>query len=117
MDFFGSYPALSNPAKKFASRQSEKVKLCLTYECHLPAGSLSSSAVCRRFCHRIWDRFWHRLDTTLRIYAHEWKYNAARRSQVGRQLGELFEDREQLTTPERTPLALPPARGASSSEA
>ncbi|MGH3008534.1 MAG: hypothetical protein ACRDLM_03900 [Gaiellaceae bacterium] len=56
-------------------------------------------------------------DTTLRIYAHEWKYNAARRSQVGRQLGELFEDRRQLTAPERKPLALPPAGGTSSQEA
>ena len=50
-------------------------------------------------------------DTTLRIYAHEWKYSAARRSQVGRQLGDLFESREQLTPPEREPLALPPAGG------
>ena len=56
-------------------------------------------------------------DTTLRIYAHEWKYNAARRSQVGRQLGELFEARQQLTPPERTPLALPPAGGTSQREA
>lgn len=55
-------------------------------------------------------------DTTLRIYAHEWKYSAARRSQVGRQLGELFETRQQLTTLERQPLALPPAGGTSSQE-
>ncbi|MGH7188596.1 MAG: tyrosine-type recombinase/integrase [Acetobacteraceae bacterium] len=52
-------------------------------------------------------------DTTLRIYAHEWKYNAARRSQVGRQLGELFEAARQLEPPERQPLALPPAGGSS----
>jgi integrase len=50
-------------------------------------------------------------DTTLHIYAHEWKYNAARRSQVGRQLGELFEATRQLNPPERKPLALPPAGG------
>jgi hypothetical protein len=56
-------------------------------------------------------------DTTLRIYAHEWKYSAARRSQVGRQLGELFEARPQLTSPERKPLALPRAGGTSSHEA
>lgn len=56
-------------------------------------------------------------DTTLRIYAHEWKYSAARRSQVGRQLGDLFETRQQLATPEREPLALPPAGGTSSKEA
>ncbi len=49
-------------------------------------------------------------DTTLRIYAHEWKYNAARRSQVGRQLGELFEATRQLTPRERKPLALPTRR-------
>jgi integrase len=29
-------------------------------------------------------------DTTLRIYAHEWKYREAQRSQIGRQLGKLF---------------------------
>lgn len=56
-------------------------------------------------------------DTTLRIYAHEWKYSAARRSQVGRQLGDLFEARPQLTPLERTPLALPPAGGTGSDEA
>jgi hypothetical protein len=56
-------------------------------------------------------------DTTLRIYAHEWKYNAARRSQVGRQLGELFEATRQLTPPKREPLALPPPGGASHPEA
>lgn len=50
-------------------------------------------------------------DTTLRIYTHEWKYNDARRSQVGRQLGELFEATRQLAPPERKPLALPPAGG------
>ena len=50
-------------------------------------------------------------DTTLRIYAHEWKYNAARRSQVGRQLGELFEAGRQLEAPARKPLALPPTGG------
>jgi integrase len=55
-------------------------------------------------------------DTTLRIYAHEWKYSAARRSQVGRQLGELFETRHQLIAPERKPLALPPAGGTGSQE-
>ena len=53
-------------------------------------------------------------DTTLRIYAHEWKYNAARRSQVGRQLGELFEGTRQLTPSGRKPLALPPAGGTAS---
>lgn len=56
-------------------------------------------------------------DTTLRIYAHEWKYNAARRSQVGRQLGELFEATRQLVPPERKPLALPPAGGTGNRDA
>jgi hypothetical protein len=55
-------------------------------------------------------------DTTLRIYAHEWKYSAARRSQVGRQLGELFESSQQLKSPERMPLARPPAGGTGSQE-
>jgi integrase len=49
-------------------------------------------------------------DTTLRIYTHEWKYREARRSQVGRQLGDLFDTRRQLTTTKRKPLALPPGR-------
>ena len=56
-------------------------------------------------------------DTNLRIYAHEWKYSAARRSQVGRQLGDLFETHPQLTPTERAPLALPPAGGTGSDEA
>jgi hypothetical protein len=31
-------------------------------------------------------------DTTLRIYAHEWKYRDAQRSTIGAQLGRLFEN-------------------------
>src|SRR5919108_213416 len=50
-------------------------------------------------------------DTTLRVYAHQWKEREARRSQVGRQLGQLFEERRQLPAPapSETRLALPPA--------
>src|ERR671936_85547 len=33
-------------------------------------------------------------DTTLRVYAHQWKEREARRSQIGRQLGHLFETHE-----------------------
>jgi hypothetical protein len=29
-------------------------------------------------------------DTTLKVYAHQWKYREARRSQIGHKLGELF---------------------------
>jgi len=29
-------------------------------------------------------------DTTLRIYAHQWKYREAQRSEIGKQLGDLF---------------------------
>src|SRR5205085_4463146 len=32
-------------------------------------------------------------DTTLRVYAHEWKYRDAQRSQIGNQLGQLFATR------------------------
>ena len=52
-------------------------------------------------------------DTTLRLYAHQWKEREARRSQVGRRLGQLFDERALLTAhvPGRdTRLALPPAR-------
>ena len=53
-------------------------------------------------------------DTTLRIYAHQWKYRAATRSQIGRELDRLFHsDQAELLAPveERTTqLALPPAR-------
>ena len=52
-------------------------------------------------------------DTTLRIYAHQWKEREARRSQVGRQLGQLFDERTLLPAPvpsRDTSLALPPAR-------
>jgi integrase len=48
----------------------------------LIALDISVVEVQRRLGHR-------KPDTTLRIYAHEWKYGEARRSQVGRQLGEL----------------------------
>jgi hypothetical protein len=50
-------------------------------------------------------------DTTLRVYAHQWKEREARRSQIGKQLGQLFEERKQLPPPAaaETRLALPPA--------
>jgi len=48
-------------------------------------------------------------DTTLRVYAHQWKEREARRSQIGKQLGQLFERRRELTAPTVTRLALPPA--------
>jgi integrase len=50
-------------------------------------------------------------DTTLRIYAHQWKYREARRSQIGQQLGQLFDKRKALPAPgaSETRLALPPA--------
>ena len=51
-------------------------------------------------------------DTTLRVYAHQWKEREARRSQVGRQLGQLFEERKQLPAPSEARLALPPASPA-----
>ena len=47
-------------------------------------------------------RLGHRTpDTTLRIYAHEWKYRDAQRSTIGVQLGRLFEN----GAPEAPPLA------------
>lgn len=48
-------------------------------------------------------------DTTLRIYAHQWKEREARRSQVGQQLGQLFRQPRPLPA---APLALPAAGGA-----
>lgn len=50
-------------------------------------------------------------ETTLRVYAHQWKEREARRSQIGQQLGRLFEERKQLRAPAptETRLALPPA--------
>jgi integrase len=50
-------------------------------------------------------------DTTLRVYAHQWKEREARRSQIGQQLGHLFEGRTSLPAPAsaETRLALPPA--------
>ena len=50
-------------------------------------------------------------DTTLRVYAHQWKYREARRSQIGQQLGQLFDKRKALPAPgaRETRLALPPA--------
>jgi integrase len=48
-------------------------------------------------------------DTTLRVYAHQWKEREARRSHIGKQLGQLFNHNRELTTPTVTRLALPPA--------
>jgi integrase len=48
-------------------------------------------------------------DTTLRVYAHQWKEREARRSQIGKQLGELFDRGRELTSPTVARLALPPA--------
>jgi hypothetical protein len=62
------------------------------------------SDVQRRLGHR-------KPDTTLRVYAHQWKYREARRSQIGQQLGQLFDKRKALPAPgaSETRLALPPA--------
>src|SRR6266545_969955 len=49
-------------------------------------------------------------DTTLRVYAHQWKEREARRSQIGQQLGQLFDDSRELTGATAARLALPPAR-------
>jgi integrase len=49
-------------------------------------------------------------DTTLRVYAHQWKEREARRSKVGQQLGNLFDQTTALPPPPtQTRLALPPA--------
>jgi len=50
-------------------------------------------------------------DTTLRVYAHQWKEREARRSQIGQQLGQLFNPTPALpaANPTTTRLALPPA--------
>src|SRR6266508_213475 len=50
-------------------------------------------------------------ETTLRVYAHQWKYREARRSEIGQQLGQLFGERRALPDPAagETRLALPPA--------
>lgn len=49
-------------------------------------------------------------DTTLRVYAHQWKERDARRSQIGQQLGQLFHRHRELTRPTVTQLALPPGQ-------
>jgi len=49
-------------------------------------------------------------DTTLRVYAHQWKEREARRSQIGQQLGDLFHRHRELARPTVTRLALPPGR-------
>jgi integrase len=49
-------------------------------------------------------------DTTLRVYAHQWKERDARRSQIGEQLGDLFHRHRELQRPTVTRLALPPGR-------
>jgi hypothetical protein len=37
-------------------------------------------------------------DTTLRIYAHQWKHRDAQRSRIGDDLGRLFTDNEHALT-------------------
>lgn len=51
-------------------------------------------------------------DTTLRVYAHQWKEREARRSQIGKQLGQLFETRALPPAARETRLALPAATAA-----
>src|SRR5205085_12067771 len=53
-------------------------------------------------------------DTTLRVYAHQWKYRETQRSRIGAQVGHLFADaqQQQLRNGRRAPLALPPATTA-----
>jgi integrase len=48
-------------------------------------------------------------DTTLRIYAHQWKEREARRSQIGQRLSQLFDQPSTLPEPAPARLALPPA--------
>ncbi len=50
-------------------------------------------------------------DATLRVYAHQWKEREARRSQIGKQLGQLFDARRAIAAPaaRETRLALPAA--------
>jgi integrase len=48
-------------------------------------------------------------DTTLRVYAHQWKEREARRSQIGKQLGQLFETHALPPAARETRLALPVA--------
>jgi integrase len=49
-------------------------------------------------------------DTTLRVYAHQWKEREARHSHIGQQLGHLFHHNQVLERPTVTQLALPPGR-------
>lgn len=50
-------------------------------------------------------------DTTLRIYAHQWKLRDTQKSQIGSHIGPLFAEstEKQLRTTRRRPLALPAA--------
>ncbi len=55
-------------------------------------------------------------DTTLRTYAHEWKYREAQRSQIGAEIDRLFNDERQkavaATAAGRARLALPAPRAS-----
>jgi integrase len=71
----------------------------------LIALDISVVEVQRRLGHR-------KPDTTLRVYAHQWKEREARRSQIGRQLGQLLAEPKALPAPaaSETLPALRPAR-------
>ena len=55
-------------------------------------------------------------DTTLRVYAHQWKEREARRSQIGRQLGQLFAERKQLPARRRRGSRFPRRAAATTTE-
>ena len=46
-------------------------------------------------------------DTTLRVYAHQWRYREAQRSQIGAELGNLFRQLQQPALPAPSPAAQP----------
>jgi len=54
-------------------------------------------------------------DTTLRVYAHQWKYREAQKSRIGADIGQLFsqnQHKQLRRSAHPTPLALPPAPAA-----
>ncbi|HEY8722243.1 MAG TPA: site-specific integrase [Gaiellaceae bacterium] len=75
----------ASTAAKLAQPHPTLHDLRHTHASMLIALSVSVVDVQRRLGHR-------KPDTTLRVYAHEWKYGEMQRSRIGRQIAGLFDD-------------------------
>jgi len=96
----------SAKAAKLATPEPTLHDLRHTHASMLIALDFSVVDVQRRLGHR-------KPDTTLRIYAHQWKYREAQRSQAGQEIGRLIAEKQTQTLERPARAALPRGRGNS----